>query len=166
MWQTYLNYHQRIGILPLKKRVNRNKCSFSTKLRMFVVFAIDEILCYRWAPLAGSRTLCHPGHQTYDGRGGALAKGCGKIFYLAWSPTLSLTSLIAATASWNRFITCQVMFLWSCILPQQQSSHSKGSSLLSLRNPCAKKLSSNHFQALVSENFHFHTSQSGGRVHV
>ena len=60
MWQTYLNYHQRMGILPLKKRVNRNKCSFATKLRMFVVFAIDEILCYRWAPFAGSRTLCHP----------------------------------------------------------------------------------------------------------
>ena len=60
MWQTYLNYHQRMGILPLKKRVNRNKCSFATKLRMFVVFAVDEILCYRWAPLAGSRTFCHP----------------------------------------------------------------------------------------------------------
>ena len=63
MWQTYLNYHQRMGILPLKKRVNRNKCSFATKLRMFVVFTIDEILCYRWAPLAGSRTLCHPALQ-------------------------------------------------------------------------------------------------------
>ena len=34
-----------MGILPLKKRVNRNKCSFATKLRMFVVFAIDEFIC-------------------------------------------------------------------------------------------------------------------------
>ena len=31
-----------MGILPLKKRVNRDKCSFMTKQRMFGVFAIDE----------------------------------------------------------------------------------------------------------------------------
>ena len=31
-----------MGILPLKKRVNRDKCSFATKQRMFGVFAIDE----------------------------------------------------------------------------------------------------------------------------
>ena len=37
-----LNYDQRIGILPLKKHVNRNKCSFATKQRMFGVFAIDK----------------------------------------------------------------------------------------------------------------------------
>ena len=36
-----------MGILPLKKRVNRDKCSFATKQRMFGVFAIDEILYYR-----------------------------------------------------------------------------------------------------------------------
>ena len=30
MWQIYLNYCQRMGILPLKKRVNRDKCSFAT----------------------------------------------------------------------------------------------------------------------------------------
>ena len=30
-----------MGILPLKKRVNRNKCSFETKQRMFGVFAIN-----------------------------------------------------------------------------------------------------------------------------
>ena len=36
-----------MGILPLKKRVNRDKCSFATKQRMFGVFAIDEILHYR-----------------------------------------------------------------------------------------------------------------------
>ena len=66
MWQIYLNYHQRMGILPLKKRVNRDKCSFATKQRMFGVFAIDEILRYRWAPLVGSRTLCHPAtNKTY-----------------------------------------------------------------------------------------------------
>ena len=31
-----------MGILPLKKRVNRNKCSFATKRRMFGVFAIES----------------------------------------------------------------------------------------------------------------------------
>ena len=37
-----MNFYQRMGILPLKKRVNRDKCSFTTKQRMFGVFAIDE----------------------------------------------------------------------------------------------------------------------------
>ena len=46
-WQTYLNYHQRMGILLLKKHVNSDKCSFTTKQCMFGVFAIDEILCYQ-----------------------------------------------------------------------------------------------------------------------
>ena len=36
-----------MGILPLKKRVNRDKCSFATQQRMLGVFAIDEILHYR-----------------------------------------------------------------------------------------------------------------------
>ena len=49
-----------MGILPLKKRVNRDKCSFATKQRMFGVFAIDEILRYRRTRFPGSRTLCHP----------------------------------------------------------------------------------------------------------
>ena len=49
-----------MGILPLKKRVNRDKCSFATKQRMFGVFASDEILCYRGTRFPGSRTLCHP----------------------------------------------------------------------------------------------------------
>ena len=49
-----------MGILPLKKRVNRDKCSFATKQRMFGVFAIDEILRYRGTRFPGSRTLCHP----------------------------------------------------------------------------------------------------------
>ena len=65
MWQIYLNCHQKMGILNLKKRVNRDKCSFTTKQRMFGVFAIDEILRYRWCPLAGSRTLCHPVNNTF-----------------------------------------------------------------------------------------------------
>ena len=47
MWQIYLNYHQSMGILTLKKRVKRDKYSFATKQRMFRVFAIDEILRYR-----------------------------------------------------------------------------------------------------------------------
>ena len=59
-----MNFYQRMGILPLKKCVNRDKCSFATKQRMFGVFAIDEILRYRWTPFVGSRTLCHPGSGT------------------------------------------------------------------------------------------------------
>ena len=31
-----------MGTLPLKKHVNRDKCSFATKQRMFGVFAIEE----------------------------------------------------------------------------------------------------------------------------
>ena len=50
-----------MGILPLKKRVNRDKYSFATKQRMFGVFAIDEILRYRGSRIPGSPTLCHPG---------------------------------------------------------------------------------------------------------
>ena len=52
-----------MGMLPLKKRVNRDKCSFATKQRMFGVFAIDEILRYRGTRFPGSRTLCHPALQ-------------------------------------------------------------------------------------------------------
>ena len=37
-----MNFYHRMGILPLKKRVNHNKCSFATKQRMFEVFTIDE----------------------------------------------------------------------------------------------------------------------------
>ena len=49
-----------MGILPLKKRINRDKCSFATKQHMFGVVAIDEILRYRGTRFPGSRTLCHP----------------------------------------------------------------------------------------------------------
>ena len=55
-----MNYHQRMGILLLKKCVNRDKCSFATEQRMFGVFAIDEILRYRGSPFPASRTLGHP----------------------------------------------------------------------------------------------------------
>ena len=55
-----MNLHLRMGVLPLKKRVNRDKCSFATKQCMFGVFAIDEILRYRGTRFPGSRTLCHP----------------------------------------------------------------------------------------------------------
>ena len=55
-----MNFYQRMGILPLKKCVNRDKCSFATKQRMFGVFAIDEILRYRGSRIPGSPTLCHP----------------------------------------------------------------------------------------------------------
>ena len=58
-----------MGILPLKKRVNRDKCSFATKQCMFGVFAIDEILRYRGTQFPGSRTLCHPGGGQHQGGG-------------------------------------------------------------------------------------------------
>ena len=45
-WQIYLNYHQRIGILLLKKHVNLDKTSFATKQHMFIVFALDKFLCF------------------------------------------------------------------------------------------------------------------------
>ena len=60
-WQIYSNYHQRMGILLLKKCVNHDKCGFATKQRMFGVFAINEILRYRGSPFPASCTLCHPG---------------------------------------------------------------------------------------------------------
>ena len=41
-WQIYLKYHQRMGTLLLKKRVNRDKCSFATKQRMFGVLASKD----------------------------------------------------------------------------------------------------------------------------
>ena len=63
MWQIYLNCHQKMGILNLKKRVNCDKCSFTTKQCMFGVFAIDEILRYRGSPFPASRTLCHPAYM-------------------------------------------------------------------------------------------------------
>ena len=45
-----------MGILPLKKRVSRDKCSFTTKRRMFGVLAIDEILRYH-EPRSSVRAL-------------------------------------------------------------------------------------------------------------
>ena len=43
-WQIYLNCHQRMGILPMKKRVNNDKCSFATKQSLLSMrsFAIEE----------------------------------------------------------------------------------------------------------------------------
>ena len=49
------------GNITPEKRVNRDKCSFTSKQRMLGVFAIDEILRYRGNPFPASCTLCHPG---------------------------------------------------------------------------------------------------------
>ena len=57
MLQICLHCQKRMGMLPLKKRVNCDKCSFATKQRMFGVFAIDEILRYRWDPSLSMRSL-------------------------------------------------------------------------------------------------------------
>ena len=40
--EIYLSNEPALGMLPLKKHLNRDKCSFATKQRMFGVFAIDE----------------------------------------------------------------------------------------------------------------------------
>ena len=50
-----------MGILPLKKRVNRDKCSFATKQRMFGVFAIGKTLRYRGIRFPGSPVPRFPG---------------------------------------------------------------------------------------------------------
>ena len=60
-WQKYFNYHQGLGILPLKKRKNCDKCRFATKQRIFGVFTIDEILGHRGSLFPACRTLCHLG---------------------------------------------------------------------------------------------------------
>ena len=38
IWSSNLNFYQRMGILPLKKNVNRDKCSFATKHLTFWAF--------------------------------------------------------------------------------------------------------------------------------
>ena len=75
-----MNFYQRMGILPLKKRVNRDKCSFTTKQRMFGVFAINEILRYRWTPFVGSRTLCHPASE----QGSSIRSSMYFVFQVLW----------------------------------------------------------------------------------
>ena len=59
---SYATKKRMFGVFAIdeKKRLNRDKCSLATKQRMFGVFAIDEILPYGLSPLAGSRTVCHP----------------------------------------------------------------------------------------------------------
>ena len=80
-----------MGILPLKKRVNRDKCSFATKQRMFGVFAIDEILRYRGTRFPGSRTLCHPAVLLYLSNCEIWSNGdqilrFGQIYNFFWKP--------------------------------------------------------------------------------
>ena len=50
-WYTRFIIGSEMGILPLKKRVNCDKCKFATKQHMFGVFAIDE-------PRLLTRALC------------------------------------------------------------------------------------------------------------
>ena len=75
-----MNFYQRMGILPLKKRVNRDKCSITTKQRMFGVLAINEILRYRWTPFVGSRTLCHPASE----QGSSIRSSMYFVFQVLW----------------------------------------------------------------------------------
>ena len=61
MYTADLNYYVSIAENSThKKRVNRDKCNFATKKRMFGVLAIVEILHYRGFPIPESRTLSHP----------------------------------------------------------------------------------------------------------
>ena len=56
-----LNYYVSIAENSThKKRVNCDKCNFATKQRIFGIWAIVEILCYRGLPIPKSRTLSHP----------------------------------------------------------------------------------------------------------
>ena len=55
MWQIYLNCHQRMGTLPLKKRVNLDKCSFAKNAVSWQMQFRDKTayvwgVCYWWDP--------------------------------------------------------------------------------------------------------------------
>ena len=52
--------------LSMDENITPEKARKSTKQRMFWVFAIDEILCYRGSHFPASRTLCHPGLIKYS----------------------------------------------------------------------------------------------------
>ena len=54
-------------ILPLKKRVNRDNCSFATKQCMFGVFAIGEILRYRGSHYWNGQLSCRAKCWVTDG---------------------------------------------------------------------------------------------------
>merc|ERR1719447_2179552 len=91
-----------MGILPLKKRVNRDKCSFATKQRMFGVFAIDEILRYRGSRIPGSPTLCHPVSLPFRLLKGFFFVNCSSTWFLSFNPiggwccTFSGSSLVSS----------------------------------------------------------------------
>ena len=111
-----------MGILPLKKCVNRNKCSFATKQRMFGVFAIDEILCYRGTRFPGSRTLCHPGYYPFDGSMTARAPPVLKIRLPkpSWKDVFGVTKnmffgpkCITSEISFPSGSKCHECFLWA-----------------------------------------------------
>jgi len=51
-----LNFYQRMGILPLKKSVNCDKCSFATKQLIFWAFI------FRWDPSLSMKPICRFAH--------------------------------------------------------------------------------------------------------
>merc|ERR1712163_88002 len=99
-------------VLPLKKRVNRDKCSFATKQRMFGVFTIDEIFRYRGTRFPGSRTLCHPA-LLYS------ALLCSTLLYSAFlcsiCSTLLYSALLCSTLLYSALL-CSTL-LYSALLP-------------------------------------------------
>ena len=120
-----------MGMLPLKKRVNRDKCSFATKQRMFGVFAIDEILRYRGSRIPGSPTLCHPAPQcvyqkpssrkTYHWSYVSLLSLAAKshlTFPSLWSFELSVTTWICKPFLLESFSRC--FFVYYVVLPMRR----------------------------------------------
>ena len=104
-----------LTIVPLKKRVNRDKCSFATKQRMFGVFAIDEILRYRGTRFPGSRTLCHPGLAYLDVR----LQSSGSDYALLQNYLRNLLEEVYGTAESEDLVGEKLRYLvtsWSCYL--------------------------------------------------
>ena len=102
MWQIYLNYHQRMRILPGKKRINRDKCSFATKQRMFGVFAIDEILRYRGTRFPSSHTLCHPAPECVE---------WGRLMIKTYARTINVN--VVDVNTWVFFVIFMTIGQWS-----------------------------------------------------
>ena len=109
-----MNFYQRMGILPLKKCVNRDKCSFATKQRMFGVFAIDEILRYRWTRFVSSRTLCHPGARLSDYF--ALTKTRNGLGQLNITKVCSISQFVChprsqISGTWSQISSTQILLI-------------------------------------------------------
>ena len=108
-WQRYLNYHKMIGILLLKKRVNRDICSFATKQRMFGIFAIEEAPF----PLPAISATLVPYSQAFS----TLIETPNKYCVIYERP---LTCLFPAPITYKRM---------DCLVPYSQALNTMGAAL-------------------------------------